>query len=54
MILYIVKRGETLWDIARAHNTEPGTLKAYNDITRNKIYAGQELKIPTGKQTLKE
>jgi membrane-bound lytic murein transglycosylase D len=54
VILHIVKKGETLWDIAKAHNTEPSTLKAYNDITRNKIYAGQELKIPTGKQNLKE
>jgi membrane-bound lytic murein transglycosylase D len=54
VILHIVKKGETLWNIARAHNTEPSTLKAFNDITRNKIYAGQELKIPTGKQNLKE
>jgi LysM repeat protein len=54
VILHIVKKGETLWDIARAHNTEPSKLKAYNDITRNKIYAGQELKIPISKQSLKE
>jgi membrane-bound lytic murein transglycosylase D len=54
VILHIVKKGETLWDIARAHNTEPSTLKEFNDITRNKIYAGQELKIPAGKQNLKE
>ena len=54
VILHIVKKGETLWDIARAYDTEPSALKAYNDITRNKIYAGQELKIPTGKQNLKE
>jgi membrane-bound lytic murein transglycosylase D len=54
VILHIVKKGETLWDIAKAHNTEPSTLKAYNDITRNKIYAGQELKIPAGKQNMKE
>ena len=54
VILHIVKKGETLWDIARQHNNESSTLKASNDITRNKIYAGQELKIPTGKQNLKE
>jgi membrane-bound lytic murein transglycosylase D len=50
VILHIVKKGETLWEIARAYDTEPSTLKAFNDITRNKIYAGQELKIPAGKQ----
>ncbi len=43
---YVVKKGETLWDIARAHNTEPGQIKAHNQIARNKIYAGQILLIP--------
>ncbi len=54
VILHIVKKGETLWDIARAYDTEPSKLKAFNDITRNKIYAGQELKIPAGKQADKQ
>ena len=54
VILHIVKKGETLWEIARAYDTEPSKLKAFNDITRNKIFAGQELKIPAGKQGLKQ
>jgi membrane-bound lytic murein transglycosylase D len=45
VLVYKVKRGDTLWDIARAHNVEPRDLKNWNDITRNKIYAGQELII---------
>jgi membrane-bound lytic murein transglycosylase D len=45
VVVYRVKRGDTLWNIARAHNVEPRDLKSWNDITRNKIYAGQELII---------
>ncbi|HTO94248.1 MAG TPA: LysM peptidoglycan-binding domain-containing protein [Bacteroidota bacterium] len=45
VVIYKVKKGDTLWDIARAHNVEPRDLKSWNDITRNKIFAGQELII---------
>ncbi|MEW6512309.1 MAG: LysM peptidoglycan-binding domain-containing protein [Bacteroidota bacterium] len=48
VLVYRVKRGDTLWDIARAHNVEPRDLKVWNDITRNRIYAGQELIIRLG------
>ena len=48
VLVYKVKKGDTLWDIARTHNVEPSDLKSWNDITRNKIYAGQELIIHTG------
>jgi LysM repeat protein len=44
-IVYVVKKGDTLWEIARAHNVGTSDLKAWNDIPRNKIYAGQELVI---------
>jgi LysM repeat protein len=40
-----VKKGDTIWDIAKAHNVEPRDLKSWNDITRNRIFAGQELII---------
>jgi hypothetical protein len=41
-----VKRGETLWDIARRHGTSVDRLKAENDIRSSRILAGQVLKIP--------
>jgi len=44
-IVYVVKKGDTLWEIARAHNVGTSDLKAWNDLSRNKIYAGQELVI---------
>lgn len=45
VLIYRVKKGDTIWDIARAHNVEPRDLKSWNDISRNRIFAGQELKI---------
>jgi LysM repeat protein len=44
-----VKKGETLWNIARQYNVEPARIKARNMIARNKIYAGQTLLIPISK-----
>ena len=44
-IKYVVKKGDTLWDIARAHNVETSDLKSWNDLRRNKIHEGQELII---------
>jgi membrane-bound lytic murein transglycosylase D len=43
--LYVVKRGDTLWDIARRHNVHESDLRTWNDIKRNKILVGQELVI---------
>jgi membrane-bound lytic murein transglycosylase D len=54
VLVYKVKRGDTLWDIARAHNVEPRDLKSWNDITRNKIYAGQELIIHIGSTDVRQ
>jgi len=45
VLVYRVKKGDTIWDIAKAHNVEPRDLKNWNDITRNRIFAGQELII---------
>jgi membrane-bound lytic murein transglycosylase D len=44
-IMYVVKKGDTLWDIAKAHGVETSDLKAWNDLGRSRIYAGQELRI---------
>ncbi|MGB5875597.1 MAG: LysM peptidoglycan-binding domain-containing protein, partial [Bacteroidota bacterium] len=44
-IVYVVKKGDTLWDIARAHEVQTSDLRAWNNLSRNTIYAGQELVI---------
>jgi LysM repeat protein len=41
-----VRRGETLWDIARRHGTSVDRLKKENDIRSSRILAGQVLQIP--------
>jgi len=47
-IVYVVKKGDTLWDIARAHAVQTSDLRAWNKLSRNTIYAGQELVIYLG------
>jgi hypothetical protein len=43
---YRVRAGDTLWDIARAHDTTVARLKAANGLTRSAIKPGQSLVIP--------
>jgi membrane-bound lytic murein transglycosylase D len=43
---YVVKRGDTLWEIARAHNVTLTGLKNANRLTSNRIYPGRKLIIP--------
>jgi membrane-bound lytic murein transglycosylase D len=45
--IYVVKRGDTLWDIARAYAVTAKDLQAWNDLNGKRIYAGQELVIRT-------
>lgn len=45
---YIVKRGNTLFSIARWHGTTVSALRAANGLTSNTIYVGQRLRIPGG------
>jgi membrane-bound lytic murein transglycosylase D len=47
VVHYVVKSGDTLWDIAKAHNIEVADLKTWNNLKRNKITAGQTLIIRT-------
>lgn len=43
---YKVKRGDTLWGIAKAHKgVDVHDLKRWNDLTSNTIYIGQVLKL---------
>lgn len=46
---YQVRRGDSLWDIARSHGTTVDRLKEENDLRGSRIYAGQVLKIPAGR-----
>jgi len=45
---YAVKRGDTLWEIARAHGVSVRSLKNVNRLSSNRIYVGRKLKIPGG------
>ena len=47
---YKVRRGDSLWDIARRHGTTVDRLRAENRIRGNRIMAGQTLKVPTQQQ----
>lgn len=46
MVEYQVRAGDSLWAIARAHNTTVDRLRAENEIRSNRIYAGQVLAVP--------
>jgi LysM repeat protein len=43
---YTVKKGETLWDIAKKFGVSVNELKKANGLKSNKILRGQKLKIP--------
>ncbi len=44
---YVVKRGDTLWDIARDHAVSPEELRRVNNLSRDAgLKPGQELTIP--------
>jgi len=44
---YVVKKGDTLWNIARKHNVPPGKLLLANNMTRDtKLRPGQLITIP--------
>ena len=44
-IRYVVKKGDTIWDIARAHDVEATDLLSWNQMTQSKIFPGKELII---------
>jgi peptidoglycan endopeptidase LytE len=49
---YVIRRGDSLYRIARAFDTTQEALIAENQLIGNKIKVGQVLKIPTNKSTL--
>lgn len=53
--LYVVRSGDTMWDIARAFGTSVDQLRRINYIERgSRIYVGQKLKIPSSASKLAE
>jgi hypothetical protein len=46
---YRVQRGDSLWSIARRHGTSISELRAANDLSGSRIYAGQVLTVPTSR-----
>lgn len=45
---YTVHAGDTLWDIARTHDTTVRAIASANDLSGEVIQPGQELRIPAG------
>jgi len=45
-VAYTVRRGDSLWTIARRHGTTVETLKSANNLRGSRIYAGQVLEVP--------
>ncbi|MFH1765359.1 MAG: DUF5715 family protein [Gemmatimonadota bacterium] len=46
LVAYRVRRGDSLWDIAKSHGTSVDRLKQENDLNGSRIYAGQLLQVP--------
>jgi len=45
-LTYTVKKGDTVWDIARAYGTTTATIRRLNGLSRSgRIYVGQKLKV---------
>jgi hypothetical protein len=45
-LLYQVREGDTLWDIARTYDTTVEAITSANDLSDDTIRPGQELRIP--------
>ena len=43
---HTVRRGDTLWQIARQHDTSPRALRQANRLSSNRIHPGQRLTVP--------
>ena len=43
---YRVRSGDSLWEIARSHGTTVNNLRRINNLSTNRIYAGQVLDVP--------
>lgn len=46
MFMYTVKKGDSLWNIARTYGTSVEEIKRINYLTSNNLYIGQVIRIP--------
>lgn len=46
--MYRVRRGDSLWSIARQYGTTVARLKALNGLDTSRVLAGQVLRVPSG------
>ena len=46
MFMYTVKKGDSLYAIAKVYNTSVTEIKRINNLTNNNLYIGQVLRIP--------
>jgi len=44
-VIYTVRTGDTIWDIAKEFNVSVAEINDWNDLSGSKIYPGKELKI---------
>jgi LysM repeat protein len=51
---YEVNRGDSLWSIARRHNTTVDTLKSLNSLRDSRIVAGQTIAVPVATERADE
>lgn len=49
-VVYTVKSGDTIWDIAKEFDVSTNQISDWNNLSGNKIFAGQELKIHESKE----
>jgi hypothetical protein len=47
-LAYTVRRGDSLWTIARTHGTTVDALRSRNQLAGSRIYVGQVLDVPVG------
>ena len=45
-VIYTVKKGDSLYEIAKKYNTSVNAIKRYNNLTTNNLSIGQKIRIP--------
>lgn len=52
--VHVVKKGDTLWDIAQAKNTTVAVLKQLNGLKSDLIHPGDKIKLPSASAKVKK